>query len=219
MKTCTKCGHSQPLDQFYPLSDPTRARSPCRTCRKKEQEDQKEEKRAYDRARYKAQRGTIIARVRVYNEDRKAEKKAYDQAQSSLRNAKRRNRYRTDETYRLGVLIRNRVRSAITGYRKGAGTEALLGCTLTNFRGHFEKKFLPGMSWTDVLEGRVHIDHVIPCAAFNMSDPEQQKLCFHFRNLQPLWASENNAKRARTAEEHIRPGSPLALRRDRQFAA
>lgn len=27
-----------------------------------------------------------------------------------------------------------------------------------------------------------------------ISDPEQQKICFHYTNLQPLWASDNFRK-------------------------
>jgi hypothetical protein len=39
-----------------------------------------------------------------------------------------------------------------------------------------------------------HIDHIIPCAAFNMTDPIHQKACFHYTNLQPLWWHENIRK-------------------------
>ena len=38
------------------------------------------------------------------------------------------------------------------------------------------------------------MDHIIPVTAFNLSDPEQQKECFHFTNLQPLWGTENLRK-------------------------
>ena len=48
------------------------------------------------------------------------------------------------------------------------------------------------MSWDNY--GDWHIDHIIPCAAFDLTDIEQQKKCFNYKNLQPLWAEENLKK-------------------------
>jgi len=39
-----------------------------------------------------------------------------------------------------------------------------------------------------------HIDHIIPCSAFNLEDPEQVKICFSPDNLQWLPAKENRVK-------------------------
>ncbi len=44
-----------------------------------------------------------------------------------------------------------------------------------------------------------HIDHIRPCASFDLTDPEQQKVCFNFRNLQPLFAIDNLKKGAKFA--------------------
>jgi len=40
-----------------------------------------------------------------------------------------------------------------------------------------------------------HIDHIKPCNSFNLSEPGEQALCFHYTNLQPLWALYNLEKR------------------------
>tara|TARA_R110000751_G_scaffold131998_3_gene234420 strand:- start:438 stop:656 length:219 start_codon:yes stop_codon:yes gene_type:complete len=65
---------------------------------------------------------------------------------------------------------------------------------------HLEDQFQDGMSWEnygrpngDYLEGW-HIDHIKPCALFNLEDASQQKECFHYTNLQPLWAEDNLSK-------------------------
>jgi hypothetical protein len=57
---------------------------------------------------------------------------------------------------------------------------------------HIEAQFMPGMTW----ENRElwHVDHIIPCAAFDLTDPAQQRSCFHYGNLRPLWAKENQRK-------------------------
>ena len=43
-------------------------------------------------------------------------------------------------------------------------------------------------------QGEWHIDHIKPCAAFDLTDPKQQKECFNYKNLQPLWAQDNIKK-------------------------
>jgi len=39
----------------------------------------------------------------------------------------------------------------------------------------------------------------IPCSWFNLEDPNQQRDCFNYRNLQPMWGLENISKNGRVA--------------------
>jgi hypothetical protein len=50
------------------------------------------------------------------------------------------------------------------------------------------------MSWGNYGLHGWHVDHIIPCASFDLTDPEQQRQCFHYTNLQPLWAEDNLRK-------------------------
>lgn len=50
------------------------------------------------------------------------------------------------------------------------------------------------MSWENYGIRGWHIDHIKPCASFDLSIIEEQKECFHYTNLQPLWWHENLAK-------------------------
>lgn len=89
--------------------------------------------------------------------------------------------------------LRSRVRAAINGSNKSAATLELLGCSVESLRLHLEERFVEGMSWENY--GVVwHIDHIRPCASFKLSDPGQQKQCFHYSNLQPLFAADNLRK-------------------------
>ena len=40
---------------------------------------------------------------------------------------------------------------------------------------------------------RDYVD-VRPCATFDLRDAEEQRRCFHYTNLQPLWAADNVRK-------------------------
>lgn len=95
--------------------------------------------------------------------------------------------------YRISECLRHRSRKALKGISKSAKTLELLGCSVENLREHLERQFRPGMAWSN--HGPVwHIDHIRPCANFDLTVFEQQKQCFHYTNLQPLFAAENIKK-------------------------
>ena len=98
----------------------------------------------------------------------------------------------------IGRVLRHRVGMALRGKARASKTKQLLGCSVDDLREHLEKKFTRGMHWGNY--GAWHIDHIRPCASFDLTDPEQQKVCFHFSNLQPLWAAENVSKGAKWKE-------------------
>ena len=56
------------------------------------------------------------------------------------------------------------------------------------------KRFKEGMSWRNYGFYGWHIDHIKPVSKFNLLDQKQQKKCFNYKNLQPLWAKENFLK-------------------------
>lgn len=68
----------------------------------------------------------------------------------------------------------------------------MIGCSLEMLRGYLEAQFKPGMTWENM--GEWHIDHVIPCEAFDLSAASSQKQCFNYTNLQPLWRMDNFKK-------------------------
>jgi len=70
--------------------------------------------------------------------------------------------------------------------KKFSRTVDILGCSIPSFRMYLESKFEPGMNWRNYGRRGWHIDHIMPCAIFDLSKPEHQKRCFHFSNLQPL---------------------------------
>lgn len=75
---------------------------------------------------------------------------------------------------------------------KKSGMDDYLGCSIDFFRKHIEKQFTEGMTWEN--QGEWHIDHVRPCASFAFEDEIDIFNCFNWRNLQPMWGSENQEK-------------------------
>lgn len=103
--------------------------------------------------------------------------------------------YRTDENYRLAAALRARMYETIVKIQDGKqvlSSFALIGCSIDDLKEHLENQFQSGMTWQNF--GEWHIDHIRPCASFDLTDPKQQQECFHYTNLQPLWAAENISK-------------------------
>jgi hypothetical protein len=95
---------------------------------------------------------------------------------------------------KISNLLRDRIRSALKRKtaEKSQKTIDLIGCSISFLMSYLENKFQKGMAWEN--QGQWHIDHIIPCASFDLTLSEEQKKCFHYTNLQPLWAKENMSK-------------------------
>jgi hypothetical protein len=106
----------------------------------------------------------------------------------------------------LRISLRKRVNHFIKN-RIGKNTfEILLDCDRDTIIKWFEyvfnddKKY--NMSWDNF--GKVwQIDHVIPCASFDLTDEKEKQQCFHWTNLCPVPKSYNLAKQAKIIESDI----------------
>ena len=102
-----------------------------------------------------------------------------------------------DIDFKLRGVLRARVRAAITrsSGAKSRKTTRLIGCSIERLRQHLEAQFTEGMTWDN--HGEWHIDHIKPCASFDLANEAQQRECFNYTNLQPLWAKDNLSKGAK----------------------
>jgi thiol-disulfide isomerase/thioredoxin len=101
-------------------------------------------------------------------------------------------RRRKDINYKLKRYLRTRLWQALKGNPKIVTTMKLIGCSIKQLKNHLEKKFTKGMTFKNY--GKWHIDHIKPCASFDLSKASEQRKCFHYSNLQPLWAKDNLEK-------------------------
>lgn len=103
------------------------------------------------------------------------------------------NKMRLTPELEIKFNLRKRLRHCAIDKQHSLKSEELFGCTMLQLRTHLESQFLPWMNWENY--GKAwHIDHRKPCKAFDLTDPEQAKACFHYTNLQPLEAKENIRK-------------------------
>ena len=188
MKTCTKCKQTKELTEFYKHPRGRNGlQSRCKVCHNARAKKWKQN----NREKYNA-------RQRKYKqnnpEKRRASQRKYTQSPENKkkRNARHRERIKTDPQYRLARNLRRRLNHVLKGKTKSAGTMKLLGCSTMHLMDYLSMRLQPGMTWEN--QRTWHIDHMMPCASFDLEDPEQQRRCFHYTNLQPMWASENISK-------------------------
>lgn len=92
--------------------------------------------------------------------------------------------------------MRNRFRDVMRKVRAGnlSGFTRTMGCSHKQFRNHLQSQFKQGMTWNNY-GTKWQVDHILPVASFDHTDSEQVKKCWHYSNLRPLCAIENNKKR------------------------
>jgi len=128
-----------------------------------------------------------------YENDDEYKKKILEQTSKSnakCRTERRKNAKENKTPSYFLELCRKRMWHAFNGRAtKSDKTINLLGCDSDFLKKYLENTKVEGKDYTDA-----HIDHIIPCSSFDMSDEEQQRKCFHYTNLQLLPAHENLIK-------------------------
>jgi hypothetical protein len=91
--------------------------------------------------------------------------------------------------------LRTRLKRLMKTARMGGAKikSSFIGCSTDHLSKHLESRFTKKMNW-DNYGTYWHVDHVIPCAAFDHRNENQVKQCWHWTNLQPLEAKENIKK-------------------------
>jgi len=126
---------------------------------------------------------------------KKEKKRKYDKKNRKKLNKYRQNKLNQDMSFKISCYIRNRINIALKrNYKKGK-TFDLLGCSISELKYHLQKQFKKGMNWNNYGFYGWHIDHIKPCCSFDLSKAREQHKCFHYSNLQPLWAKDNHKKR------------------------
>ena len=103
-------------------------------------------------------------------------------------------RKKNNPSYKIACNLRSRLWQLLkmAGGKRTDHTKKLVCCSWYELIIHLEASFLDGMSWKNYGRQRCEwsVDHIIPCAVFDLTKPEDQRKCFHYTNLRPCWNEE-----------------------------
>lgn len=99
-------------------------------------------------------------------------------------------RKKRDTGFKILSNLRSRLRLGLKNNIKSQRTLELIGCSIEQLKIHLQQTAINNGYADFTIDqygyNKYDIDHIKPCSIFDMSDPEQQKECFHWTNLQIL---------------------------------
>jgi len=193
LKKCTRCENEKDKNEFIKKCGMCRI---CRSIHRKEYRLKNLEKfKEKDKRYYEKNKEKIRERDNNYYQQNKekiqAQRKEYRINNIEEHKAKQKKYYYTNIQKRLGITYRNRVRSKL---KTGKGFIEYLGCSILELIEWFEFNFkYDGFTWENY--GKAwEIDHVIPCAKFDLVIKENVFKCFNWKNTKPVRKNFNRKK-------------------------
>lgn len=183
MKKCAKCKIKKTFNEFHKCKrNKDGVQCYCKDCdnfaRRKNYYVNHEEEKGIRKNRYKKNKTRYNKQAVIYQ----------------------RQKYNTNPGFNLRMRLSNRIREVLktVNVTKRNRTVEYLGISIPEFKIHLEKQFYVNkktgemMGWENM--GKWHIDHIIPCYSYDLTNLAAQKKCFNYKNLRPMWAEENLKK-------------------------
>jgi len=203
-KVCSICKKEKPIGDFYKdkfRQDKLRYQCKicCDQCNKRYQIKHRNTillQRKQYRLEHKEE---INLKGREYHLKNKIKEKIFCKQYSSnpinkeRRQKRKKERFQKDPIFRLHCNISSRMRWALKhqNAKKSMKTIKLLGCTALEFKNYIQSLLKPGMSLLNDGVKKWQLHHIKYCFTFDLRDIEQQKLCFHYTNVIPMWEDEH----------------------------
>lgn len=227
-KHCCKCKEYKPIEKYNPCKNSwDKLRPECKDClhlkrvnnksnmteyNKKYWEKTKVEQSAKHKTWVKNNKEHVDKYNKIYRSvngkeiDKKTWQKRkdnpkYREYHKTYRRGYEKNKRATDPHYKIKTNFMRRIRELVNGEDKAGRSIELLGCTIDDFKQYLEDRFDEKMNWDNYALKGWHIDHIVPCAYFDLTNPVHQFRCFHYTNMQPMWGSENISKSDDLTEE------------------
>jgi hypothetical protein len=205
-KVCSKCKENKPLTEFYKSkSNKDKLCHECILCvklyGKKWRFKHKKERSLYNKQLHEKNKEKNNLRRKQHYLAHKEERKIYDKKRRlknkdkiRISNNKYKNqKYKNNTEHRLVCLSRTRMSWALKyqGVEKSLRTIDCLGCTIEFFQNYIKSNLKPGMTLENNGPRKWVLHHIRYCHTFDLKDPEQQKLCFNYTNVIPMWKDEH----------------------------
>jgi hypothetical protein len=202
-RTCTMCDQFLSWDSFGEKEDGfNRKNHWCIGCTRKkstlyyhsveklDMQNNPEKYREINKAKYQKDKENIQKKHSEYyfrtKESRREHKRNY-----------RKNRLENDSAFKLESTLRNSISRALKAStsKKFLCSNKMLGCTPKECVDYLNDNEF-GYNFKDHGMFSLHVDHIIPCAFFNLDNALEQLICFNYNNLRLYPAKENWAKHA-----------------------
>ena len=157
----------------------------CRKYREEHKDELKEYKRNWDKENFEYISELNRKWVKDNPERSRQHKRKYEDRMMA-----------THPGFAIRKRLKCRLKKLLTNLnvKKSLSTLELCGCSIDKLKEHIESQFTEGMSWEEFNNSRIHIDHRTPCCSYDLTKEDEQRKCFHYTNLQPLWAEDNLSK-------------------------
>lgn len=214
---CTNCNVTKNLDEFYAKKTGKHGRySMCKQCMISKYSDKR---KAYYKT-YKRKNVSIdtreypdgIRNCPTCKQDKSVDDYYYDsmirnikgscksctkivrQRYYPTRNKKRKENLDKDPRLKVQRSFQTRFYQLLKGSIKWSNLlSKYMGCTIDEFIMWIEYQFIEGMTLENYGK-EWHLDHVRPCASFDLSKEDDIRECMSWKNIRPCWKKENLTK-------------------------
>jgi len=191
LATCSICKNKKPLSDFYKKKTTKHGyKSSCKECERILRKDYYSKNKGKEDLNHKKyveknkQNVNKKRNQRYYEIHSQKRAVANTYLKKKLSNPKER-------VYEFALKYINRYKKSTTK------SVLLLGCDKVFFATHLEFYFNKDMDWTNygIGKGKWSMDHIFPINSFNLSLESEEKECFNYLNIRPMWFNDNASKK------------------------
>lgn len=207
MKKCYKCKIEKENCNFGKLkSSPDGLKYDCKSCRSEYNKQNREHIKIKNKEYYEKNKEILLQNnkeYRILNREKILEQRKEYRNQSEIKEhikqknkeylEIRKNKIKEKRNNDLSFKISEILRSKFNREIKRNKYSNFLGCDIKFLKQWLEYRFTSKMNW-DNMGAIWHIDHILPISNFDLTNPDEIKICYNWTNLQPLDKTENIAK-------------------------